>query len=129
MPYVKDVYEGRGNQVIVSCNATSAASDGRIFAEVGDLLKKRTALSNPPITLTISNAVARGIAALFSSATPSGQVLEQFSRRGAMDSDQLVESARTEQDYASPEGHAALHCLIGWVHGQVHSHSVLTPAR
>jgi hypothetical protein len=115
--------------VIVSCSATAAASDGRIFAEVSDVLQKRSALTSPPATLTVSSAVARGIAALFSSPTPSGQVLEQFARSGRMDSARLVEAARTEQGYASPEGHAALYCLIGWVQGQVHSHKVLTPAR
>ncbi len=37
------------------------------------------------------------------------------------DSAQLIEAARTEQGYASAEGHAALYCLIGWVHGQLHA--------
>lgn len=115
--------------MFVSCSAAVAASDGRIFAEVTGLLRKRAALSSPPVTLTVSSAVARGIAALFSSSTPSGRVLEQFARSGSMDSMSLVEAARTEQGYASPEGHAALYCLIGWVQGQVHSQKVVTPAR
>lgn len=71
--------------------------------------------------MTVSSAVARGIAALFSSPTLSGQVMEQFARSSSMDSARLVEVARTEQGYASPEGHAALCCLIGWVQGQAHS--------
>jgi hypothetical protein len=47
-------------------------------------------------------------------------VFSRFYRNGAIDSAELIEAARTEQGYASPEGHAALHCLIGWVRSRVH---------
>jgi hypothetical protein len=49
-------------------------------------------------------------------------VLDRFYRHGTIDSAELVEAARTEQGYASPEGHAALYCLIGWVRARVHGH-------
>ena len=64
--------------------------------------------------------MALGIASVFASRTPSGLVLERFYRSGSIDSAELLDAARTEQGYASPEGHAALHCLIGWVHSRVH---------
>ena len=85
------------------------------------MLDRRAALKHPPVTLAISDAVALGIAGIFRSPTPSGRVLERFYRSGSGDSVQLIEAARTEQGYASPEGHAALYCLIGWVHGQLHA--------
>ena len=37
------------------------------------------------------------------------------------DSEDLIEAAQLEQIFASPEGHAALYCLIGWVRAQVHA--------
>jgi hypothetical protein len=48
------------------------------------------------------------------SLTDAGQVVDRFHRTGVTDPEQLIEAARFEQGYASPEGHAALHCLIGW---------------
>lgn len=56
---------------------------------------------------------------MFASRTPSGQVLERFYRTGTTDSDELIEAARTEQGYASAEGHALLYCLLGWVAARV----------
>lgn len=35
-----------------------------------------------------------------------------------IDSDELVDAARFEQGFASPEGYAALRCLILWAHGR-----------
>jgi hypothetical protein len=75
-------------------------------------------MKHAPVTVAVSDAVALGIAALFSSRTESGQVLERFSRHGVVDSAELLEAATFEQGYASPEGHAALYCLIGWVRAQ-----------
>lgn len=106
--------------MIVSCRATTPASDSQIIAEMGDVLDRRGALKHPPVTLAVSDAVARGIAGVFMSPTPSGLVLERFYRSGSIESADLLEAARTEQGYASPDGHAALHCLIGWVHSRVH---------
>lgn len=54
------------------------------------------------------------------SETVSGRVLGRFYRSGSIDSAELLEAARTEQGFVSPEGHAALYCLIGWVHIRVH---------
>jgi len=48
-------------------------------------------------------------------------VLDRFHRTGSADADELMEAARFEQGYASPEGHAALYCLIGWVRSRVAS--------
>jgi hypothetical protein len=106
--------------VIVSCRATSPAPDSQVLAEIGDVLDRRGALKHPPVTIAVSDPAALAIAGVFASATPSGRVLERFYRTGSADSNDLLEAARTEQGYASPEGHAALHCLIGWVHLRVH---------
>jgi hypothetical protein len=103
--------------VIVRCRATTPAADLVVAAEVAEVLERRGAMKHPPVTLTISDAVALGIAGILRSPTESGQVLGRFYRTGEMDSAALIEAARTEQGYASPEGHAALYCLIGWVHG------------
>jgi hypothetical protein len=87
---------------------------------MADVLDRRAALKHPPVTLTVTDAVALGIAGLLRSPTPAGQVLERFFRTGSADSAELIEAARTEQGYVSLEAHAALYCLIGWVHGRVH---------
>jgi hypothetical protein len=79
-------------------------------------------MKHAPVTVAVSDAVALGIAAIFSSPTPAGQVMERFYRRGAIDSGELIEAAQFEQGYASAEGHAALYCLIGWARAQVHNH-------
>jgi hypothetical protein len=68
--------------------------------------------------MAVSDSAALGIAGTFSSQTPSGQVFERLYRKGSVDSDELIEAARVEQGYASPEGHAALYCLIGWARAQ-----------
>lgn len=70
--------------------------------------------------MTVADTVALGIAEWFRSPTLSGQVMDRFVRTGSADSDELIEAARFEQGYATPEGHAALHCLIGWVRSRVH---------
>ena len=107
--------------MIVSCRATSPAPDSQIIAEMSDVLERRGALKHPPVTIAVSDAVALGIAAFFSSPTESGQVLERFYRRGAIDSAALLDAVAFEQGYASAEGHAALYCLAGWVRAQVHA--------
>jgi hypothetical protein len=106
--------------MLINCRATSPAADAQVVAEVQHVLKRRGSMEQPPVTLAVSDAAALGIAALFSSRTSSGQVLERFHRTGTTDSAELVEAARTEQGYASPEGHAALYCLVGWVRAQAH---------
>jgi hypothetical protein len=106
--------------VLVRSRATTAAPDAQVVAEMSDVLDRRGALKHPPVTLAVSDAVALGIAGVFISPTPSGRVLERFYRSGVIDSAELLDAARTEQGYASPEGHAALHCLIGWVQSRVH---------
>jgi hypothetical protein len=109
--------------VIVKCKKTAAASDLHVVTEVAGILDRRAALKRPPVTLAVSDAVALGIAGILRSPTPSGQVLERFYRSGSMDSAELIEAARVEQGYATPEGHAALYCLIGWVRAQMHARS------
>jgi len=106
--------------MIVSCRTARAADDMTVAAEVSSVLERRGALKHPPVTLAVSDPVALGIAGLFSSSTPSGRVLARFHRHGSIDSAELLEAVRTEQGYASAEGHAALYCLIGWVHSRVH---------
>jgi hypothetical protein len=105
--------------VIISCRSTSPAPDGVIATGVREVLERRAALKHPPVAMAVSDAVALGIAGVFSSGTPSGQVLDRFYRHGRVDSDELLDAARVEQGFASPEGHAALYCLIGWVQARV----------
>ena len=104
----------------VSCRATVPASDMQVAVEIQEILDRRGALKHPAVTLAVSAAVALGIAGLMRSPTPAGKVLDRFYRAGEIDSAELIEAAQTEQGYASPEGHAALYCLIGWVRGRVH---------
>jgi hypothetical protein len=106
--------------VKVSCRATVPASDMQVAVEISDILDRRGALKHPAVTLTVSDAVALGIAGLMRSPTPASQVLDRFYRNGEIDSAELIEAAEIEQGYASPEGHAALYCLIGWVRGRMH---------
>ncbi|MCW2633710.1 MAG: hypothetical protein JWQ99_77 [Blastococcus sp.] len=104
----------------VRARVGAPASDEQLIAEVAQVLDRRGALKHPPVSLAVSDPVALGIAGLFRSPTPSGQVLERFFRHGGADSHELIEAAQLEQGYASAEGHAALHCLIGWVRARVH---------
>jgi hypothetical protein len=110
--------------VLVSCRSTTPAADMVVAAEVAEVLERRGALKHPPVTLAVSDSVALGIASILRSPTPAGLVLGRFYRNGAADSDELIEACRTEQGYASPEGHAALYCLIGWVQAQVYRQRV-----
>jgi hypothetical protein len=112
--------EGRGS-VLLNCRATVPAPESQIMAEMQQVLDRRGAMKHAPVTVAVSDAVALGIAAIFSSPTYSGQVLERFYRHGSIDSADLLEAVAFEQGYASAEGHAALHCLAGWVRAQVHS--------
>ena len=107
--------------MLLSCRATSPAPDSQIMAEMQQVLDRRGSMKHAPVTLAVSDAVALGIAAIFSSPTASGQVMERFSRRGSTDSHELLEAVCFEQGYASAEGHAALHCLAGWVRAQMHA--------
>ncbi len=90
------------------------------MTEVQTVLGRRSEMRHPPASLAVSDPVALGIASIFSSASQTGQVLERFVRTGSADSKALVAAAEFEQGYASPEGYAALYCLILWVKAQVH---------
>jgi hypothetical protein len=105
--------------MLIHAGPRRPADEIQVAREVSAILERRAAMSNPPASLAISNAVALGIAGLFRSPTPSGRVMDRFFLTGSADSDDLIEAARFEQGYASPEGHAALHCLIGWVNSRV----------
>ena len=107
--------------MIVTAQAGSPAGEQQIATHVSGVLARRSALAHPPVYLTVSDAVARAIAGTFSSRTDHGAVLDRFHRTGSADADELMEAARFEQGYASPEGHAALYCLIGWVRSRVAS--------
>jgi hypothetical protein len=109
--------------VIVSSMATSPAADVQLNAEVAEILDRRGALKHPPVTLAVSDAVALAIAGLFRSDSISGRVLDKFYRSGMADSDDLFHAIEIEQTFASPEGHAALYCLVLWVRAQVHRRS------
>ncbi|MFW3172304.1 hypothetical protein [Geodermatophilus sp. CPCC 206100] len=104
----------------ITVRTTRLATDGQIWSEVARVLDRRAAMKHPPFSLTVSDAVALGIARMYRSATLSGQVLDRFADGGTVDSDELVEAARFEQGFASAEGHAALRCLVLWVHDQTH---------
>lgn len=110
--------------MLLNCRTTTPAPDMVVAAEIAEVLERRGALKHPPVTIAISDAVALGIAGILKSPTPAGLVLGRFYRTGTIDSDELVQACRTEQGYASPEGHAALYCLIGWVQAQLYRHKV-----
>ena len=101
--------------MIIRSKASLHAGDLVVAAEVSEVLQRRGELQHPPTSLAVSDAVALGIAGLFRSESDSGRVMQRFYRSGTADSDELIEAARVEQVFASPEGHAALYCLIGWV--------------
>jgi len=105
--------------LIIRCTASTPAPDYQVATEVSAVLERRAALADPPVSIAVSDSVARGIAAAFTSATASGRVMETLFRTGAVDSDELIDAARFEQGYASAEGHAALYCLIGWARSRV----------
>ena len=107
--------------MLVKARIGSPAVDGQVAAEVAQVLDRRGALKHPPVSIAVSDAVALAIAGIFKNAAPSGQVLDRFFRTGTADSADLIEAAKLEQIFASPEGHAALYCLIGWVRAQVHA--------
>jgi hypothetical protein len=115
-------YEGMGS-VIVRARLGAPASDDQMVAEVAQVLDRRGSMKHPPVSMAVSDAVALAIAGIFRSPTTSGQVLDRFFRQGSAGSHALIEAAQAEQGYASAEGHAALHCLIGWVRAQVHAGS------
>ena len=105
----------------ITCRATVPATETQIVTAVQDLLDRRGSMAHAPVTVTVTDAVALGIAGLFVSRTDSGQVLERLFRGGEVDSAELLEAIAFEKGYASAEGHAALHCLTGWVHAKVHA--------
>ncbi len=90
------------------------------MTEVQTVLGRRAEMKHPPTSLVVSDSVAIGIAHVFSSASQTGQVFEKLVRTGSVDSRELIEAAEFEQGYTSPEGYAALYCLVGWVKAQVH---------
>jgi hypothetical protein len=101
--------------VIISAPRTTPASEAQVAREVLQVLDRRAAMERPPASVTVSAPVALGIAAQFRSASLTGQVLDRFSTGGSVDSDELIKAARFEQGFASPEGYAALRCLVLWV--------------
>lgn len=102
------------------CWAKAPASDLTVLGETAEVLAARSAMHAAPVTLAVSDRVALGIATMFRSPTPSGQVLDRFSRTGVADSTELLDAVQIEQGYASAEGHAVLHCLAGWVRKQLY---------
>ena len=106
--------------MIINCRATTPAPESVVAREVSSVLQRRAAMADPPESLTVSDAVAVGIANLFRSRTTTGQVMEFFVRTGRIDSEELIQAARFEQGYATAEGHAALYCLIGWARHRAH---------
>jgi hypothetical protein len=106
--------------MIISCRTATPAPEPLVAREVTAVLERRAAMAAPPLSLTVSDAVALGIAGRFRGPTASGQVMDCFFRTGSIDSDDLVQAARFEQGYATPEGHAALYCLIGWARSRAH---------
>lgn len=108
---------------------TTPANELHVAREVSSVIDRRAAATDSPITLTVSDAVALGIAGLFAGPTHSGQVMDRLYRDGAADAEQLIDAARFEQGYATPEGHAALHCLIGWARSRTQRAAQLAGAR
>nr|WP_204261638.1 hypothetical protein [Blastococcus saxobsidens] len=91
-----------------------------MIASIQQVLDRRGSMTHPPVGLAVNDAVALGIAGLFTSATDSGQLMDRLYRGGEVESTELLKAITFEKGYASPEGHAALHCLAGWVAAKVH---------
>lgn len=106
--------------MLIRCRAASSAPQTQVLTEVQTVLGRRAEMNHPPVSLTVSDAVVLGIAGIFASSSQTGQVLERFLRTGSADSRELIAAAEFEQGYASPEGVAALYCLILWARYQVH---------
>lgn len=100
--------------MLIRSTARTPAAESQVAREVSTVLERRAAMAAPPVTVAVTDAVAVGIAGAFRSPTATGQVMDCFVRTGSIDSDELIRAAEFEQGYASPEGHAALYCLIGW---------------
>jgi hypothetical protein len=110
--------------VIITVRGTTPATESQVAREVLQVLDRRAAMAAPPVSMTVSSPVALGIAAQFRSASLTGQVLDRFATGGSVDSDELIEAARLEQGFASPEGYAALRCLILWIHDRTQRRGV-----
>lgn len=106
--------------MLISCRTARAVPQAQVMTEVQTVLGRRAEMKHPPVSLTVSDSVALGIATIYSSASQTGQVFERFVRSRSVDSRSLIEAAEFEQGYTSPEGYAALYSLILWVKGQVH---------
>jgi hypothetical protein len=104
--------------VRINCRGASAAPEAQVVIEVQTLLGRRSEMKHPPVTMTVSDAAALGIAQVFASPSQTGQVFERFLRTGTADSRQLIGAAEFEQGYASAEGYAALYCLVLWARAQ-----------
>ena len=106
--------------MLINCRSASAVPQGQVLTEVQTVLGRRAELKHPPVSMTVSDSVALGIAHVFCSPSQSGQVFERFVRSGSVDSRELIQAAAFEQGYTSPEGYAALYSLILWVKAQVY---------
>ena len=104
----------------IACPARVPATESQMLAGIQQVLDKRASMANAPVSIAVSDSVALGIAGMFVSRTDSGQVLERFHRGEAVGTFELLEAVTFEQGYASPEGHAALYCLAGWVQAHLH---------
>jgi hypothetical protein len=104
--------------VRINCRGASAAPEGQVVTEVQTVLGRRSEMKHPPVTLTVSDAAALGIAQVYASPSLTGQVFERFLRTGTADSRQLIDAAQFEQGFASAEGYAALYCLVLWARAQ-----------
>lgn len=111
--------------MFIQCRAKAPASDLTVLSEVSGVLDARAAVARAPVTVAVSDRVALGIAVMLSSPTPTGQVLDRFARTGTADSAELLDAIGVEQGFASAEGHAALHCLAGWVRKQLYNASLI----
>src|SRR4051794_40824983 len=98
---------GMAMGMIIKSRATPA-DELHVAREVTTVLERRGDLSNPPVSLAVSDAVALGIAGIFASPTASGQIFEGFHRSGAADAETLIEAARFEQD--TPQRRATRPC-------------------
>ena len=99
----------------IACPTRVPATESQIAAGIQQVLENRASMANAPVSIAVSDAVALGIDGMFVSGTDSGQLLERFHRGDAVGTYELLEAVTFEQGYASPEGHAALYCLAGWV--------------
>lgn len=107
--------------MLVRSRTPTPATESQRATDVSATLERRAAMSNPPGSIAVPPAAAVAIAGLFHRPTPSARRWTAFTSPARPTARSSSRAARVEQGYASPEGYAALYCLIVWVNSRLHA--------